>query len=350
MIVGVLVCFLAAGGWEINSSLKPCQSMDILFKRSGCEQITPLSGTELLRLSQDGRILAAYIDLSSMEILDLTSGEIKTISESDNGNNTVVAEFDIALTSDGSYAAVIGSTTGEPRLGLVDTTLAQPFLQIIPLPAGQYATRAAFSPDDKVLAVAIDAEPDYVAFFHIPDGEQIGRLDFSEDNFVVAYAPGGHLATAMDGRIQIWDLDGNSIERTIGSQLPAVYSMVFSADGNLLAVSSGDRFGFGSMAVDVFRVEDGRGLYKFPARDGSRVADGFPATFSPDGKLLAVATCEAADVFRISDGALVTTFTRYWDNAPFSYGNCLSAVQFTPDGKSVYFGWTDGGVVRWRLP
>ena len=79
-------------------------------------------------------------------------------------------------------------------------------------------------------------------------------------------------------------LSSNS-SKTIESELSNVSSMVFSGDGSLVAVTSGDRYGFGTMAVDVYRLNDGQRLYKFSANKTYVAFNGFPATFSPDGKL-----------------------------------------------------------------
>jgi WD40 repeat protein len=350
MTASILCCFVAAGGLWINSALKPCQSLDLLLKKSGCMEIIPLGDTELLRLSRDGNVMMGYVTHpgTHVEFLDLTTGYKKTIQL--EATSLGGGETDIALSTDGRYACVISPEIGVPQLALVDTSATAPVLQSIPLPDNDLATQAAFSPDDAVLAVAVDSEIDYVAFFDVPGGKQTGRLALSGDNIAVSYAPDGRLATGFGGQIEIWDVNTQNIVQRIGSQLPVIRSITFSPDGRYLAASARAPVNSsGSMAVHVYRVEDGQSLYKFDAK-GEYQWNNLPGAFSPDGHLVAVSSCDSADIYRLEDGGLVTSFYRLWDINTFSYTDCLSAVQFLPDGTSAYYSWTDGGVVRWKLP
>jgi hypothetical protein len=118
-----------------------------------------------------------------------------------------------------------------------------------------------------------------------------------------------------------------------------------------VAVATGEPMNSnGSMAAYVFRVADGESLFRFGEKGDPRQWNRFPVIFSMDGNLLAVSSCDSADIYKLENGEVVISLVRLWDINPFSYTDCLSTVQFLPDGKSVYYSWTDGGVVRWKLP
>jgi WD40 repeat protein len=346
-----IFCLTVVIGLWADSALKPCQALDLMLQKSGCLEVTIMGDTGILKLSGDGNILAGYVTHPEdhVEFLNLGTGKIKTIqyiAESLGGGET-----DIALSADGQYAAVITPLIGVPRLALVDLSVEVPGLRELRLPRNDQAIRAAFSPDGQTLAVAVDSETDYVVFFDLPGGNLAGQLDLAGDNMAVTFTPDGRLATGYGGEVQLWDLNQQVIVQSIGTQLPSVRSITFSADGRSMAVSTGDPINVpGSMVAYVFRVNDGQSLYKFGEKGETRQWNNLPVNFSPDGSLLAVSSCDSADIYRLEDGELVTSFIRLWDINTFVYTDCLSAVQFLPDGKSAYYSWTNGGVVRWKLP
>jgi WD40 repeat protein len=358
-LIVILLCILAWGGYSLAQSFKTCRSMDLWLNLSNCEQVFARSYSPLsISLSRDGRILAVYGAHDNVSVIDLTDESVKTYAPHLPGDITYQGPKYIALTltSDGRYVAMTGGMQFDPKLLLLQTDSAElAVVKELALPADSNPVHVAFSPDGSMLAATVRSKQDLndrVVLWHIPDGEQLARLELPGINGALAYAPdGGHLATAFEPRVQIWDISSFKVEKEI--KVPSVTALAFSPDGALLAVSSGKvTGGLYTSHVDLFRLEDGLRLHTFPAsdeKDNFRFNYG-PLAFAPDGSLLAVSSCVHAYFYRVADGSLVTKLDQLWDDNSLAYGDCLTVVQFSPDGKSAYYGWTDGSIVKWRLP
>ena len=247
----------------------------------------------------------------------------------------------------------------------------------------------AFAPDGKTIVTG--SLNDMAQFWDAATGQPLGlRLPHSEGILAVAFAPDGKtVATAgYDQKVRFWDV---ATGRPIGPALthPAGPSgLAFAPDGKTVATAgydksarlwavpqpfsprgpgegsfarvSGRRFEVLAFSPDRARVVvGGEGLARlYDTASGQPI--GVPmhhrwpriraVAFSPDGRRIATASHDRAS----NEGGSVGTTCQVWDAStgrPVSpqlpHGNWVSALAFTPDGKSLVTGSYDPEVLIW---
>jgi WD40 repeat protein len=106
-------------------------------------------------------------------------------------------------------------------------------------------------------------------------------------------------------------------------------STVVSSDGNTLAVSIGD-------TVQLWDLASGELRHTVTGDSGLMTS----ATFSPDGRTLAVASAEGtARLWDTATGVLVHTL--------IGHAGAVNSVGFSPDGRTVATAGADGTVRLW---
>jgi WD40 repeat protein len=217
------------------------------------------------------------------------------------------------------------------------------------------AKRLTFSKDGKTLAGVIG---DSVMFWDIPEGNEIGGFEVSRcgDNTLVCqikYSPDGiHVAITYPAEIsfEIWDTRDKTNARLeyeyTDPERFYVQSLSYTPDGKIAAIVS-ERQGDG-IAITFFDVEARKIVKRFTLFEDLDSRD--HVSFSPDGTLYSIITCNQIEIRRVADHSIITTVLRLWDDTPFEYFDCMLHAQITPDNQSVYYGWDGGGLVKWKLP
>lgn len=188
----------------------------------------------------------------------------------------------------------------------------------------------AFSKDGKSLLVGLwDGS---VRIWPLTDQGARQSFDAVKDNWIenVAFSPDGKtLAFVSGGQIELHNIsDGVLVRKYSGSSSWYVNSLVFSADGSMLASSApGDR-------IMVFKVDDGSPLHNIPR--------GVCVAFSSDDTLLA--------------GGLSDKTIRIWDVKTGKQilqindqSEIVWTVAFSPDGKYLVTGDSLGSVSVWSV-
>jgi WD40 repeat protein len=111
-------------------------------------------------------------------------------------------------------------------------------------------------------------------------------------------------------------------------------SLAYSPDGNLLAVGGGDQ-------VWIWRIADGALVLQLDEAF-SENAGIEQVEFSPDGKLLAAISSWKIYLWNLSDGELLHTIDS-------QYG-WLNDIAFSPDGRYLAVGSSEGVVRLWGIP
>ncbi len=214
---------------------------------------------------------------------------------------------------------------------------------------GGYNSRLAFSPDG--IYIATGNREGIVWIWELDVLTQTASLENPDvANKAVAnrwllaidYHPSGKLlaATHTDGTIYIWDIGKKEVIQSLqyGADVTANNTFRFSPNGSEMACAVTDS---GEHLIRLITVDDGDAIRDIVVPE--RVMN---LNFSPDGRLLAVASRQATTIWDVTSGELIYTLNQTItppDNTPI-------ALTFTPDGGHLAVARWDGTIELWRLP
>jgi WD40 repeat protein/serine/threonine protein kinase/tetratricopeptide (TPR) repeat protein len=195
----------------------------------------------------------------------------------------------------------------------------------------------AFSPDGRLAATSSqDVTPNGdVLLWNTATGKAIGR-PLAHLNWVaaLAFSPDGQFLVTggYDKAIHIWD---PRTARRVGAAIPqgaVVHRLVFSPDGKTLAIGlAGDSPAANSLV-----------LWDFATRQPIRApieGNGIAFQFSNDGTTLATARGASLRVFQTVDWRA--------PGAPILEASDIQALAFSPDGRHILTGTTEGTARCW---
>jgi len=164
----------------------------------------------------------------------------------------------------------------------------------------------------------------------------------------VAFSPDGKtLATAdSNGSTYLWDLAAGTRTETLGAldaSLNGVHSVAFSPGGRTLAT------GNGTGSTYLWDVATGT---RTAVLVGPNSAEVLSLAFSPDGKTLAIGDASGrVYLWDVSTATLIAVLTAppSVGNPKFGGQNPVTSVAFSPDGKTLATGCTDGLTYLWNV-
>ena len=199
----------------------------------------------------------------------------------------------------------------------------------------------AFSTDGQWIAAA-GGEPGLqgqAAIWRVADGTLVRKFEGHFDAlYSVVLSPDGKLLAtgSYDQKIKLWDTATGAEVRTLTGHNGAVYGLAFRPDGKVLASASGDR------TVKLWEVATGKRLDTFsqPTKEQYTVA------FSPDGRrLVAGGVDNRIRLYAVSAGAVEGTNQLL--ESKFAHEGAVLRIVFASDGATLLSSAEDRTVKWW---
>jgi WD40 repeat protein/uncharacterized caspase-like protein len=272
--------------------------------------------------SPDGRVLATGSTDNTVKLWDISGNrELRTIT---GGGADVVFTPDGRLLTTASSAGVIK---------LWDFDNPQESRSIV-LDSNQIAA-IAFSPDGKRLAAAGN---DVIKLISVTTGQVLMTLQTrgGEVNSMVFSADGMVLASGSeDGMVKLWDLVAGKELRTLVGHSSAVNCVTFRFDGKILASASDDK---------TIKLWDSRTGQTVRTLVSSNKVNSL--AFSPDGRTLVSGHARE----KLDDDTI-----KFWDvetgnlkRTQAGHSNHVAAVAFNSSGTLVASGGSDSRIKLWN--
>ena len=274
-------------------------------------------------ITPDGRRLLLFND-KRLKFIDFVSGE--TVHSLQLDSNEGRSVHSVAISADGHWAAMQGfSLTALVDIGGKDPKAERSLSK--PFGCGDIV---AFSPDGRYFLAG--GEKWTLQMYETATGTPVRRFDPVDgvaakqcENVSAAFSPDGKLlATAVDSvaTVRLWDVSTGSLAGTFEGPADAnIKQIAFAPDGKTIAAVSTAAF-----AVAIWNVTSG----KIVMRDGlDSVGGGFSIAYSPDGRKLAVGARLIVRLWDIASGKLELLR----DFKASRYNANVNQVAFTPDGR-----------------
>jgi len=277
-----------------------------------------------IALSPDRRMLAGAGDDGTVRLWEIATG--KPVLSFDGHRASIST---LAFRSDGAVLA----SGGDDGILLWDVKAGK-----VIRPIGGEKMRAhtlAFRPDMRSLACADGGEGPLL--LETGTGKVLRRFPGAKDDRVyqVVCAPDASFLASRheSGLTRLWNPATGKIIRTFGEKLGQYQSPSFcvgSPDGGLIAI------GGVNGTTQLWGTADGK-LVRVLGREGS---SGFSASFSPDGKILAVGDKDV-HLFEVVTGK---ELDRLKGHNPW-----IHALAFSPDGKQLASAGGDEEIRIWEM-
>jgi WD40 repeat protein len=208
----------------------------------------------------------------------------------------------------------------------------------------------AWSPDGQRLATG--SEDGTAKVWQVSTGRELHTLRGAHTSDVcsVAWSPDGQrLATGgMDGMAKVWDASGGWKLLSTKRHASGVYSVSWSADGQRLATGNGDG------TTKVWEPASNRELFSLETHAGPVLC----VAWSPDGQRLATGSedgtanvwvlANSREPLTLTPTKLAASVAGATARAPINRATAVSSVAWSPDGKQLSTGSSQGTATVWE--
>lgn len=196
-----------------------------------------------------------------------------------------------------------------------------------------YAFSADFAPTND--RIAVGASSGKMNIYNLPGGALFKSVvAHSSYVFSVAYSPDGTMLASggADNKAKIWTADG-TLKFTLNGHSDDVLSVKFSSDNVFLATGGMDG------KVKIWKTADGSLVQTINAHtDEVKQVD-----ISPDGSMLVSAsTDQTCKIWNFQTGEMLSTFGNV-------NGGVVWSAAWSPDGSKIVTGTSNGDVILWNV-
>ncbi|MBX9693047.1 MAG: hypothetical protein K2Z81_11730 [Cyanobacteria bacterium] len=289
------------------------------------------SAIRAIALTSDGKMLATASG-TNVELWDLSAGKVIACLTGESG--AVPINF-VCFSPDGKN--LVSCNAGDGAIAFWDIGTGKKARDLTGAdPSSIYFMRmAAFSPDSKTMALAHSTGIDLQ---ESATGKPLAKLEDPLPADYVAFSPDGKiLAGCAENKICLWDTDSGKKTMTFSDTPEKISSVAFSPDGKLLVSSSNDN------VINLWDVATGKKVLSITggATAGGAAGGILSFAFTPDGTKIAVIEGNAVVLRETSSGKKLQTLD--------GHSNTVTAVAFTPDGKTLASSSLDSSLKLWSL-
>jgi RNA polymerase sigma factor (sigma-70 family) len=284
----------------------------------------PISGAVF---SRDGKSIIASDFYSGVHVWDVAEGkEVRRFFRDDYYCHG------LALSPDGRTLAV--------ALGGSDVRLCDPRsgreLGPLPIPKDPIdsVSQLVFSPDGSLLATGTGRGS--IRIWEVATRRLVRKVTFAANVGKVAFSSDGKLLACgtWDGHCRLWDLAQGKELRRLRNEPDGNYSLytIFAPNGGPLAV-----WGYGDRSIRLFDADGSKEIRRFKAEGAEKMGppnlwgwvNSIYASFSPDGKILAVfRDVGRIELWEVESGKKLYTLACGRSHKP-------SFLSFSPDGTKL---------------
>lgn len=288
--------------------------------------------------SPDGKLLAGGANGTGIKLWDVATGEVKLTLEGHPYGTEA-----LAFSPDGSMLV-----SGSEKVRLWDVKTGRLIREMDEkkiLVDSLGVQDVGFSPDGKSIASA----GDHLIIWDVETGNPIKQ--FESGSYVVALSPDGKsIASATSEKVKLFDIETGKLkfEARQSDDYARIQSLAFSPDGKLLASASLGIISY----VKVWDAETGTLKQTLTPYKKRPEYGGIEAVaFSPDGKFLASGNghIKTITVYDAKTWELKLTLNNGGLYSALTQGGVVYAIAFSPDGKQIASGDTDGMVKLWDI-
>lgn len=302
-------------------------------------QVTPETGARPLA-QEDGPGTSGDRLMPTPNPQAITSGTIRAITETRQITESLLGP--ILYSPDGTFLAVgLGETITLRDANTLD------LIRTLEGHTGALSTLAfapARSANDPLLLASGARDEATIRVWNIRTGRQVQQLK-GHTGWIrsLAFSPGGTLIASgsTDNTIKLWDARSGKLVRTLTGHTDWLGNIAFSPDEKLLASAGRDG------TLRVWRVADGKEREQLRFIAPTDPTTGEPSwltgvAFSPDGKLIAAGSTDGTvRVFDATTGDLLQTLEGHTGWV------VIRGVEFAPDGKILASASLDGTIRLW---
>jgi len=284
-----------------------------------------------ISFSPDGRLLAGGCEDSTIQIWDVSNGQILQ-SMKDNNGQIMSIDF-----SSNSKLITSGNNYGQAKLWNIEKAQLLNTYTIHDFSNEKYysynpAIYVSFSPNDKLLGTT---GANKITTWFTKTAKPFKTFRNSSSSSSISFSPDGKYLAIGGNEIKIFDIEINRINRIIKEHNHEIKSIAFSPNKKWLAVVDRN-------CVHIWDLRNNSLLYTL-------MVNASTVTYSPNSKRLTIGTVDGKiQIYTASKGNLLRKiYVRKHERSYSYYESKILSIAYSPNGKLLASTTLDSSVIIW---